>query len=145
MPLLADLCLAMRIDPLALIRGVSEIVAVLYGAAMTFAFPDAKIEAYRRSVLHLNLVSVVDGITLIWCGQKVLREAMTEDSLFAKVAEPNMTAVSLNNKFRDRMSKEDGGHHEVFPKLWILQTYDRTNSEITRIPRLLGPYHRTRK
>ena len=49
LPLLTDLSLAMRIDPLALIRGVTEFVTVIYGPAVTFAFPDVKVEAYRRS------------------------------------------------------------------------------------------------
>ena len=61
MPLLTDLSLAMRADPLALIRGATEFVTVIYGPAVTFAFPDVKVEAYRRSVLHLNLISAVDG------------------------------------------------------------------------------------
>ena len=64
MPLLTDLILTMRTDPLALIRGVTEFVTVIYGPAVTFAFPDVKVEAYRRSVLHLNLISAVDGSTL---------------------------------------------------------------------------------
>ena len=38
-PLLTDLSLAMRTDPLALIRGVTEFVTVIYGRAVTFAFP----------------------------------------------------------------------------------------------------------
>ena len=48
MPLLTVLSLAMRTDPLALIRGVTEFVTVIYGPAVTFAFPDVKVEAYRR-------------------------------------------------------------------------------------------------
>ena len=64
MPLLTDLSLAMRTDPLALIRGAKEFVPVIYGPAVTFAFPDVKMEAYRRSVLHLNLISAVDGSAL---------------------------------------------------------------------------------
>ena len=56
-PLLTDLSLAMRTDPLALIRRATEFVTVIYGPAVTFAFPDVKGEAYRRSVLHLNLIS----------------------------------------------------------------------------------------
>ena len=79
MPLLTDLSLAMRTDPLALIRGVTEFVTVIYGPAVTFAFPDVKVEAYRRSVLHLNLISAVDGSTLNWCEQNTLRELMSED------------------------------------------------------------------
>ena len=72
MPLLTDLSLAMRTDPLALIRGATEFVKVIYGPAVTFAFPDVKVEANRRSVLHLNLISAVDGSALNWCEQHVL-------------------------------------------------------------------------
>ena len=64
MSLLTDLSLAMRTDPLALIRGATEFVTVIYGPAVTFAFPDVKLEAYRRSALHLNLTSAVDGSAL---------------------------------------------------------------------------------
>ena len=56
MPLLTDLSLAMRTEPLALIRGATEFVTVIYGPAVTFAFPDVKVKAYRRSVMHLNLM-----------------------------------------------------------------------------------------
>ena len=45
MPLLTDLSLAMGTDPLALIRGATEFVTVIYGPAVTFAFPDVKVEA----------------------------------------------------------------------------------------------------
>ena len=57
MPLLTDLSLAMRTDPLALITGAREFVNVIYGPAVTFAFTDVKVEAYRRPVLRLNLIS----------------------------------------------------------------------------------------
>ena len=60
MPLLIILNLAMRTDPLALIRGATEFVTVIYGPAVTFAFPDFKVEAYMRSVLHLNIISAVE-------------------------------------------------------------------------------------
>ena len=33
----------MRIDPLVLIKGASELVTVIYGPAVTFAFPDPKL------------------------------------------------------------------------------------------------------
>ena len=58
MPLLTDLGLAMMTDPLAL--NCDDDIR----PAVTFAFPDAKVEAYRRSVLHLNLNSAVDGSIL---------------------------------------------------------------------------------
>ena len=94
MPLLTDLSLAMSTDPLALIRGATEFVTVIYGPAVTFAFPDVKVEAYRRSVLHLNLISAVDGSALNWCEQHTLRELMSEDLLFAKLSEPEMTVIT---------------------------------------------------
>ena len=74
----------MRTDPLALIRGATEFMTAIYGPAVTFAFPDVKVDAYRRSVLHLNLISAMDGSALNWCEQHVLRELMSEDLLFAK-------------------------------------------------------------
>ena len=49
MHLSTNLSLAMRTDHLALIRGATEFVTVIYRPAVTFAFPDVKVEAYRRS------------------------------------------------------------------------------------------------
>ena len=116
MPLLTDLSLAMRTATLALIRGVSEFVTTIYGPAVTFAFPDAKVEVYRRSVLHLNLISAVDGSILNWSEQNVLRDLMSEDLMFAKIAELDMTAVNVIDHFRDQTGELDRGHIEVFPK-----------------------------
>ena len=118
---------------------------MIYGPAVTFAFPDVKVEAYRRSVLHLNLISAVDGSALNWCEQHVLRELMSEDLLFAKISEPEMTVISFRDQFRDRMGEVERGHIEVFPKLWNLRSYDKTNGEITRVPRLTAAYHKVRE
>ena len=145
MPLLTDLSLGMRTDPLALIRGVTEFVTVIYGPAVTFAFPDVKVEAYRRSVLHLNLISAVDGSTLNWCEQHTLRELMSEDLLFAKISEPEMTVINFDDHFRNRMGEVERGHIEVFPKLWNLRPYDKTNGEVTRVSRLTAAYHKVRE
>ena len=67
------------------------------------AISDAKLEAFRRSVLQLNLISVVDVSTLISCEQNVLCEAMNKNLLFAKIAEPEMKHVNFNHRFCDRM------------------------------------------
>ena len=72
MPLLTDLSLATSTDPLALIRGATEFATVIYGPSVTFAFPDVKVEVYRRSVLHVNLTTAADGSALNWCEQHVL-------------------------------------------------------------------------
>ena len=145
MPLLTILILAMRTDPLALIRGATEFVTVIFGPADTFAFPDVKVEAYRRSVLHMNLISAVDGSALNWCEQYVLREHMSEHLLFAKISDPEMTVINFDDLFRDRMGEVERGHIEVFPKLWNLRPYDKTNGEMTRVPRLTVAYHKVRE
>ena len=145
MPLLTDLSLAMRTDPLALIRGATEFVTVIYGPPVTFAFPDVKVETYRGSVLHLNLISAVDCSALNWCEQHVLRELMSEYLLFAKIAEPEMTVSNFDDHFCDRMGEVERGHVEVFPKLWNLRPYDKTNGEMTRVPRLTAAYHKVRE
>ena len=145
MRLLTDLCLAMRTDPLALIKGFSKFVTVIYNPAVTFAFPEAKIEAYRRSVLRLNLISALDGSTLNWCEQNWLREAMSEDLLFAQIVEPDLTDVTFSNHFRDRMGEVDRGHLEVSPKLWNLRPSDKKNDETTKISRIVTSYQKVRK
>ena len=70
---------------------------------------------------------------------------MSEDLLFAKLSEPEMTVVNFDDHFRDRMGEMDRGHIEVFPKLWNLRPYDKINGEITRIPRLTAAYHKVRE
>ena len=39
LPVLTELCLVMRIYHLALVRGISEIVTVIYAPMLTFAVP----------------------------------------------------------------------------------------------------------
>ena len=70
---------------------------------------------------------------------------MSEDLLFAKISEPEMTVVNFDDHFRDRMGEVDRGHVEVFPKLWNLRPYDKINGEVTRIPRLTAAYHKVRE
>ena len=93
----------MRTDPLALIRGATELVTVIYGPAVRFAFPVVKVKVYRRSVLHLNLISAVDGSALNWYEQYALRKMMSEDLLFAKKSELEMTVINFDDQFCDRM------------------------------------------
>ena len=135
----------MNTYPLALIRRVSEFVTTIYGPAVTFAFPDTKVEAYRRWVLHLNLIPEVEKSTLKWCEQIVLCETMSVEFLFAKTAEPDMTAVNFNSHFCDRMDKMDRGQIKVQPKLWNLRPYDRMKGEITRTFCPIASYQKVKK
>ena len=57
--LLTDLRLAMRSDPVVVIRGLEEVVTCIYGPAVTYVFPDPLVAAYRHSVVHVSLISVL--------------------------------------------------------------------------------------
>ena len=70
---------------------------------------------------------------------------MSKDLLFAKISEPEMTVINFDDHFRDRMGEVERGHIEVFPKLWNLRPYDKTNGKITRIPRFTAAYHKVRE
>ena len=70
---------------------------------------------------------------------------MSEDLLFGKIEEPEITVVMFDDHFRDRMREVERGRIEVFPKLWNLRPYDKTKGEITRSPRLTTAYHKVRE
>ena len=63
-PLLTGLCLAMRSDPVGMIRGLGEVVTCVYRPAVTCTFPDPLVAAYRHSVVHVSLISILDGTAL---------------------------------------------------------------------------------
>ena len=118
----------MRTDPLALIRGVTEFVTVIYGPAVTFALPDVKVEAYRRSVLHLNFISAVDGSTLNWCEQHGLRQLMSEYLLFAEIS------IRANNSAKRKRVEEamDLGQDD-----YHLPGTDRMLTDVAMVPPIL--------
>ena len=93
---------------------------MINGSTVAFSYANLNIETNRRPVLHLNLVSVVKGSTLNWCAQNVVREVMSENLLFGKLAKLEMTDVSFNNHSSDRTADVERGHIEVFPKFWNL-------------------------
>ena len=69
-PLLTDLCLAIRSDPVGMIRGLGEVVTCVYGPAVTNAFPDTLVVAYRHPVVHVSPISILDRTALNWCRQE---------------------------------------------------------------------------
>ena len=94
--------------------------------------------------MHLNLIAAVDGNSLIWCEQHALREMMSEDLLFAKISELEMTVINYDDHFRDRMGEVDRGHIEVVPKLWNLRPYNETIGEVTKTLHPTASYHKVR-
>ena len=116
MPLLTDLAVMMRIDPLALIHGLREFVTVVYGPVMSFVFPDVQVKAYRNSVLYVKLVSVVDCSVLNWVEQRELRGLASDDRLFGRIAEPGWMLMDFNNHFKCRMGREELSHIQFNPE-----------------------------
>ena len=94
MPLFTDICLAMRSDPLGVIRCLGELVTCLHGPAVTFAFRDPSVATYRFSFTHISLISILDKTTMNWSKQSVLRNQMSNDGLLGKIKDPEM--IELN-------------------------------------------------
>ena len=70
--------------------GLEEVVTCIYGPAVTYTCPDPLVTAYRNSVTHLSLISILDGTTLNWCRQEVLRAQMSNTVLFGKVKDQEL-------------------------------------------------------
>ena len=140
MPLLTDLAVMMRIDPLALIHGLREFVTVVYGPVMSFAFPDVQVEAYRNSVVYVNLVSVVDCSVLNWVEQRELRGLASDDRLLGRIAEPGWVLMDFNNTFKCRMGRKDLSHIQFNPKLWNLRPVVKDTGAAMRVPLLPEAY-----
>ena len=116
-PLLTDLCLAMRSDPVGVIRGLEEVVTCIYGPAVTYAFPDPLVAAYRHSVVHVSLINVLDGTALNWCQQEVLWARMSNTVLFGKVKEPELVVFNFRGQLQCRMGENVKAPLRLIPKL----------------------------
>ena len=134
MPLLTELCLAMRSDQMGIIRGLEEVLTCIYGPAVTYAFPDPLVTAYRNSVTHLSLISILDGTTLNWCQQEVLRAQMSNTVLFGKVKEQELTVYNFRGQLQCRMGGKREGPIETYPKFWNLNPLTASGQEVLRIP-----------
>ena len=133
-PLLTDLCLAMRSDPVGMIRGLGEVMTCVYGPAVTYAFPDPLVVAYRHSVVHVSLISILDGTALSWCRQEDLRAQMSETVLFGKVKDPELVVCNFRGQLQCTMGGKREGPMEVYPKFWNLNPVARDKREVLRIP-----------
>ena len=134
MPLLTDLCLAMRSDPMGIIRGLEEVVTCIYGPAVTYAFPDPLVTAYRYSVTPLSLISILDGTTLNWCQQEVLRAQISNTVLFGKVKDAELMVYSFRGQLQCRMGGKREGPIETYPKFWNLNPLKASGQEVLRVP-----------
>ena len=134
MPLLTDLCLAMRSDPMGIIRGLEEFVTCIYGPAVTYAFPDPLVTPYRNSVTHLSLISILDGTTLSKrCQQEVLRAQMSNTVLFRKVKDQELMVDNFRRQLQCRMGGKREGPIQTYPKFWNLNSLTASGQEVLRI------------
>ena len=140
MPLLTDLCVAMRSDPLGMVRGLGEVVTCIYGPAVTYAFPDPLVAAYRNSVVHVSLISVIDGTALNWCRQDELRARMSDTVLFGKLKDPKLMVFNFRGQLQLRMGGKREGPIKVYPKFWNLNLLAADMQEILRIPTWKGSF-----
>ena len=145
MPLLTDLAVMMRIDPLALVFGLREFVAVVYGPVMTHAFPDVQVRAYRNSVLHVSLISVVDCFVLNWVKNNELRGLASDVRLFGRIAEPGWMLMDFNNNFKCRMSGEDLCYVQFNSGLWNLGPVVKDSGDAMRVPAWPEAYATSRR
>ena len=141
-PLLTDLCLAMRSDPLGVIRGLGEVVTCIYGPAMTYAFPDPLVAAYRNSVVHVSLISVLDETALNWCRQEELRALMSDTVLFGNVKDPEFVLFNFRGQLQCRMGGwgKREGPIETYPNFWNLNPLTADKREILRVPAWKGSF-----
>ena len=117
MPLLTDQCLAMRLDPMGIIRGLEEVLTCIYGPAVTYAFP-----------------GVLDGTALNWCQQEVLSSQMSNTVLFGKVKDPELMVYNFRGQLQCRMGGKREGPIETYPKFWNFNSLTASGQEILRIP-----------
>ena len=115
-PLLTDVCVAMRSDPMGIIRGLGEVVTCIYGSVVKYAFPDPLVTAYRHSVVHVRLISILDGTALNWCKQEKVRAQMSEMVLFGKMKGPELIVIKFRGQLRCRRRGKRGGPIEAYPK-----------------------------
>ena len=137
---MTDLCLAMRSDPLGMIRGLEEVVTCIYVPAVTFVFPDPLVTAYRHSVAHVSLISVLDGTALNWCRQEELRAQMNNTVLFGKVKDPELMLPNFRGQFQCRMGGKSEDPIEDDPTFCNLNRLAADKHEVLRIPAWKGSF-----
>ena len=90
--------------------------------------------AYRNSVVHMSLISVLDGTALNWCRQEVLRARMSKTVLFGKVKETELVVFSFRGQLQCRMGGKCECPIETYLKFWNLNPLKADGQEILRIP-----------
>ena len=64
--------------------------------------------AYQNSVVHVSLISVLDGTALNWCRQQMLRARMSDTVLFGKIKDPKLVVFNFRGQLQCRMGGGGG-------------------------------------
>ena len=64
-------------------------------------------------MLHLDLISVMDGSTLNWFVQRVLQEAMSEEWLIGNITGRELKGKNFNHHFCEKTGEVKRSHLEV--------------------------------
>ena len=111
-----------------------ERVTCVYGPAGRHAFPDPLVVSYWHSVVHVSLISILDGMALNWYRQEdLLRAHMSETMLFGKFKDPELAVCNFRGQLQCRMGGKREGPIEVYPKFWNFNQVARGKREILRI------------
>ena len=114
---------------------------------------DVIISAPNRMIEMENLRPLKAELSAVWSDISNAMRGFKDPALHMLVLD-EVLGLELSNFSRQLKLKPgiDDDHRgitaksiEVFPKLWNLRPYDKTNGEITRVPRLTAAYHKVRE
>ena len=74
---------------------------------MTYAFPDPLVAAYRHSVVHVILISVLDGTAPNWFRQEHLSARMSETVFLGKIKDPELIVLKFRGQLQCRMGESE--------------------------------------
>ena len=77
------------------------------GASRDVCLPDPLVTAFRLSVVHVSLVSILDGTALNSCNQEDLRAQMSETVLFGKVKDPEIIVLNFRGQLQCWIGEND--------------------------------------
>ena len=120
-------------------------VTCVYGPAVSYAFPDPFVVAYRHSVVHVSLISILDGTALNRCRQEGLRPQISETVLFGTVKDPELVVYNFRGQLHCRMGGKRKGPIEVYSKFWNLNPVTSDEWEVLRIPAWTKSFEFTKK
>ena len=72
--------------------------------------PESLVAAYRNSVVHVSLISVLEETVLNWCRQEELRARMSDTVLFGTVKDPEPMVFNFRGQLQCRMGEKCGSH-----------------------------------